>query len=421
MEKGGFATIEKQIPELFKMLGRQTTQRIVHDFLRNEPQMFGERGRMMKGLGVEGQLAVANATDYERNMHNITEAWKEMMGQIGLPLTKAAIPILQSMSKVFLDISKMAHTKEGAENITAIAKGLGILGGALMGGGAIAMLAALGPVGWLAAGLTALGVAAITYKDPIMAWLENMRKTNWNEVITKALAPIVSGIRQWFLDLPGMVMDAMKGMWEDLKGQLKNLISYTGGGFGGGGGGLINAAWSGGGGGSGRAIGGSPHGAYLQYAGLIKQYGGDEAENMMKIYRTEGPQGYAVGDHGMAFGPFQANIGRGRIGDQMMRAGINVRDPKSLKAQIEWMKNYGHRMGGYSDHTWFGLRDKGVGSLRSPRRAPDVHEHHIYLDGEPIHRAVVQRIVNGMKHPMTAPYHDGSRHWTPPDAGLVGV
>jgi len=37
LEKGGYTSIETQVPELFKMLGRQTTQRLMHDFMRNFP------------------------------------------------------------------------------------------------------------------------------------------------------------------------------------------------------------------------------------------------------------------------------------------------------------------------------------------------------------------------------------------------
>ena len=54
-------------------------------------------------------------------------------------------------------------------------------------------------------------------------------------------------------------------------------------------------------------------------------------------------------------------------------------------------------------------------------KGDDNHIFHIHLDGREIHASVVKRMVRGMTHPTTAPYHDGSRHWTPPDSGLVGV
>jgi muramidase (phage lysozyme) len=59
-----------------------------------------------------------------------------------------------------------------------------------------------------------------------------------------ALSPIAASLKQWIFDLPGMVSDALKGMWEDFK---KNFISYPGGDFGGGGG-IIRTSFGGGGG-----------------------------------------------------------------------------------------------------------------------------------------------------------------------------
>jgi hypothetical protein len=58
---------------------------------------------------------------------------------------------------------------------------------------------------------------------------------------------------------------------------------------------------------------------------------------------------------------------------------------------------------------------------RARGKGEDTHVFHVHLDGKEIHASVVKRMVRGMTHPTTAPYHDGSRHWTPPDSGLVGV
>jgi hypothetical protein len=176
MEAHGFDTIEKQIPELFKMLGRQTTQRLVHDFLRNEPQMFGERGRLMGGAGVDEQLKIANSSDYERNLHNLSEAWKEMMAQIGLPLTKAAIPVMQEITKVFLEIAKFAQ--EHAGGIKLLGEGLAAVAAVFIGVGGAALLAAIGPVGWMALGIGALGVAIANWRtifDTAKTWVLDLK------------------------------------------------------------------------------------------------------------------------------------------------------------------------------------------------------------------------------------------------------
>ena len=51
MGEGGLNDMEHIIPELYQMLGRNTTQRLVHDLMRNLPQLIGERERMKGGLG----------------------------------------------------------------------------------------------------------------------------------------------------------------------------------------------------------------------------------------------------------------------------------------------------------------------------------------------------------------------------------
>jgi hypothetical protein len=196
--------------------------------------------------------------------------------------------------------------------------------------------------------------------------------------------------------------------------------SYSGGGFGGGGGGIINAAWSGGGGNAAAAL---STGERAQYASMIRQYGGDEATNLLKIYGTEGASSY-YGDYvngkPTSFGPFQMRFPG--MADNLLAAGIDVRDKSTVPAQIEWMKRYGHEHGSYSSDIWHGLRGHG-GSLSSGHGAgePTVHKHHIYLDGKEIAKSTARHMTRGMTHPTTGPYHDGSRHWTPPDSGLVGV
>jgi hypothetical protein len=193
LEKGGFTSIETQVPELFKMLGRQTTQRLLHDFLRNMPQMLGERGRLEGGMGVFGSADIANQQDYTQVMHNAAAAWNDMMAKIGLPITVAAIPVMHKITEVFLKLGTLAIAHPDA--IANLATGITVLGAALMGGGGAAILAALGPVGWLAAGIIAAGAAMALYKNPISEWLENIRKTNWNEEITKALEPAIAAIQ----------------------------------------------------------------------------------------------------------------------------------------------------------------------------------------------------------------------------------
>ena len=45
--------------------------------------------------------------------------------------------------------------------------------------------------------------------------------------------------------------------------------------------------------------------------------------------------------------------------------GLDARDPSTVRQQIEWMREYGHKHGGYSSNIWHGLRNSGIGSITS--------------------------------------------------------
>jgi hypothetical protein len=436
MESHGFTSIETQIPELFKMLGRQTTQRLVHDFLRNEPQMFGERGRMMKGAGVAEQLSIANATDYERNMHNLTAAWSEMMAQIGLPITKAAIPVMQTITSVFLDIAKMAP--QNSETIKLLAQGIGVLSAALIGGGAIALLGALGPAGWIATGIIAVGGAVLTYGTSINKYIHDF---------SDGIRNLGTGIFEKVVGWVKSFGDAISELW----GKLQSLnpfhhTSFEGGGFGGGGG-IVNAAWSGGGGGvlPGGTGGGDMMGAVSSSAAL-RQYLATDGHGMnpQTTAWCAAYVGAYLNHHG--YSSLASNVATSylnygspvtdgvRAGDVVVLPGrhsagqvgghVGIATGRVSGGRIEMFAgNAGNRVA----REWERLGSTVI--RRPPPRVepyrrhekPPVIENTMYLDGHVLHHSVVKRIVRGMTHPTTAPYADGSRLWTPPDSSLVNV
>jgi len=67
----------------------------------------------------------------------------------------------------------------------------------------------------------------------VKKWLESVRTADWNKMISDALAPIITALKDFFVKmgqeiakLPGAIWDAIKGNFENF---MKN-ISYTGGG-----------------------------------------------------------------------------------------------------------------------------------------------------------------------------------------------
>jgi len=119
---------------------------------------------------------------------------------------------------------------------------------------------------------------------------------------------------------------------------------------------------------------------------IIKQIGGKQTKQLLKVYHTEGFRCY-IGNHGSSFGPFQLHYGgrhntRGNreagMGEVFTRqTGLNARNPSSVPAQIRFMKRWGLAHGGFSSEIWHGLRGRHhvrYAHSRHHRR----HSHHRY-------------------------------------------
>lgn len=173
MKEHGFDTIEKQVPLLFDILGRQTTQRLVHDLLRNMPQIIGERERTKNALGVEDSKKLQDAQDYKQAEQNLKKAWEDLMIAVAGPNSQTAINIMNRLTDAIRSLTKYVDGVDPAK-IEMVAKGLLVLGAALTAGGAVALLAALGPAGWLAAGLIGAAVGFAAVKDPMEKWIRDV-------------------------------------------------------------------------------------------------------------------------------------------------------------------------------------------------------------------------------------------------------
>ena len=79
-----------------------------------------------------------------------------MLSAIGAPLMQAALPIMSAITTMFNNIGAFAAAHPTA--IQAIGVGFAAIGVALVAAGGLAILAAIGPGGWIAAGILALGV-----------------------------------------------------------------------------------------------------------------------------------------------------------------------------------------------------------------------------------------------------------------------
>jgi len=403
---GGFTTIEQQVPELFKMFGRQTTQRLVHDFLRNYPQMIGERGRLESGMGVFGAGAKGNEEDYLKVMHNLSAAWEDMVAKAALPAAQAAIPIMNAAGDFFLGMGRWAVTPEGAAGLKQIAEGMTLLGAFMIGGGAIAVLAAMGPGGWVLGGLLALAVWAVENKDTFKSIADSA--IGFMDKIQKAITDGFQGILDW---ISAHIPEWVK----------KWATSFEGGGFGGGGNGITKASWG----------GGSSAGALSAGESGVAQQEGVDPAALLKIYGTEGRSAWMGDLHdpaGPSYGPFQLNT------SGLLRGyhGPREKSAAAVEAMAHYVARYGKSHGGWSSDIWHGLRGHGGSipyhqmrqNIEHPAAKGQVAVHIqpiIELDGNVIHRAVEKRIVAASTHITSAPYLDTSRRFVSPDIGFVSV
>ncbi|MCJ2133347.1 phage tail tip lysozyme [Methylobacterium sp. J-026] len=100
--------------------------------------------------------------------------WKQLENleqALGGPLVKPATDMLKEITAAVSQYAQLAAQHPDA--VLALGKGFVAVGAALTGGGAIALFAALGPVGWLAAGLIGAGAAFVAFKTPMENWIRS--------------------------------------------------------------------------------------------------------------------------------------------------------------------------------------------------------------------------------------------------------
>lgn len=419
MGENGLTDMEQIIPELYQMLGRNTTQRMFHDLMRNLPQMLQERERIMKGMGTDQAFNLQNDRDYNQIEHNYEAAKQEMLAQLGLPLMQLAIPVLRRFTDIMLEISKWAEAHP--DLLKNLGEGLSAISVGLLAFGSFAVISALTALGTVSAGLLAglwAAVGAIAF-------------FNWDKLIAgiaavgAGLNKLLDGMTAWgealgsWLDgLLTKIGDGLSSLWGKIKGFFGfSNASYTegGGGFGGGG-----ASGSG-------AVGAGTGAGLKAVLDAAARKHGIDPRIMYGIVAGESHHGnrYDIGDGGKSFGPFQMYTGGG-LGNRIAAAGIDVRDPKTIAAQADWVANFiahGGSLGNW--HGYHGNRDWnprwGNAGFSPPTKsnAPVQVEANLDVDGHKLAKATTKHIARLHEHPTSSPYFDGTGMFTTPDTQIA--
>ena len=257
---------------------------------------------------------------------------------------------------------------------------------------------------------------------------------------------------------------------------LAEVAMSGGGGAGGigGGSGIINASYGGGGGGSSGSGGwsGNPmavgsgfgNGSWAksgaakpEVADYIKAQAaklGIDPNVALRVSQSEGFNTY-TGDYGTSFGPFQLHYGgsgirgmnSGGIGDRFTKAtGLNARDPKTWKAQVDYALGIAKHEGWGA---WHGAAHVGIGNHQGldyhgpvptagapPRKvspgkpasavtaenASPTHIHvALHLDKKVIAREVIKTAAAGGRFPTGMGGPDTHSHYTSPGTPIKDV
>ncbi|KTS09734.1 hypothetical protein SB2_11810 [Methylobacterium radiotolerans] len=101
------------------------------------------------------------------------EQWENFLQALGAPLVGIATENLKKVNAALGGMAQWAARPEMAGTVEAIGKGIAVLGASLTAGGAVALLAALGPAGWLAVGITGAAAAFVAFHEPFEKWLKS--------------------------------------------------------------------------------------------------------------------------------------------------------------------------------------------------------------------------------------------------------
>jgi hypothetical protein len=353
---------------------------------------------------------------WEQSLVAFEEKWKDLMTALGTPALGTATEALDKITKGIVSFTEWVNKDDNARLVRDLA-GIGagiaafsvVIGAVAIGAGIVGLM----PGGVIIVGIALLtgalaGLAAVDWEG-----VKKFSKGDFDKAIADKFDEIIAAVKaalaSFFTHFKDLIVEGLSNVWQSLKDSIGSLFqhaSFGGGGGGFGGGGALSA------------------GERAEFATQIKARGGDDAASLLKIYGTEGASGY-VGDGGTSFGPFQLHRGgpgsAGYIFEQT--TGLNLADRSTVGAQIDFVRKWGHKHGGWSSDVWHGLRPHG-GSipLRTHPGGDDSETHvHVHIDGERVAHAVAKHASKMAQFPTQGPYFDSSRAFTSPDHGLATV
>lgn len=192
------------------------------------PMTNRQLNKEVANIGKVGDDAagVLQANDPKLLRDALHKQWENLQTAIGEPLVKPAMEALKSLTGVIKDLSQAAAANPGATKL--LAEGIVALGAALTTGGVAAVIAAIGPVGWIAAGVTALGAAILKIDPGFFTKLIKNYVQIFDDMKAFNFGALVKDIGKLFNDgmlgLPALILPAITEVFSKIGAAIKAAV-----------------------------------------------------------------------------------------------------------------------------------------------------------------------------------------------------
>lgn len=206
--------IAKSAPWLSTMFGNRNAEWIANTMYKERPiERDIALGKTAQGLGGADLLL---KKDWFTAVKAFTTQWDNLMTALGAPLVGQATEALNKFTASLAGLAQWAALKENEATIIALGKGIAILSASLVGAGGAALLAALGPAGWLVLGIGAAAAAAETAKPGYLKTVASDLVEFWGAIakldFKVAVTAAIKGLNDLLLGAPAQIAKAIGDM-----------------------------------------------------------------------------------------------------------------------------------------------------------------------------------------------------------------
>jgi hypothetical protein len=320
------------------------------------------RDRFITGAMGKGRVAAYLDGSWDYQKQAFGARWNDLMRTVGAASLGDATKALTSVNSLLASLTKFAEANPAV--MESLAAGIATLGVAFAGAGATAIIAALGPAGWLVLGIGTLA-AVLEASKPVFDWLEEKGSR-----IGKSIGDWFGG-RADYDQLDKMRAAGMEPTKDSVRqAQVTEFLRRR----------------------QMRALGQSPEAA----ARLAIQRTASIFDIELSKLPGEVQAGINKAISGIAA---EINAGLARLGSQIAVPGFG---------------GISNKGGGVTG----GAVQKARWESRSGGSVIQVHNV-INMDGKKVAESTAKHIANNMRHPRRAPYFDGTKSWTPGDSQFI--